>query len=271
MGRQMFLFGDSKLDVVNDNVASSEVRILAWNIQNPSIDRARKQLDWLIQTRANVLVLTEATYSEGSLHLINQLESLGFKIFFSEPLEDKYATAICTKGFQCEEWDLKLSFLPSRLKAVILQTFLGSLRLVGMYSPTFWSVEPESATKKRRAFHNQIMRIFNNLCKMGYMSNLIVGGDLNALESNHVPRIAAFKDYDFYESFIEVGLVDAYRLLHPNAREHSWFSHDRVGYRFDHFFVSKDLSSMMKECYYDHEQRFSRLSDHSAMWLKFKA
>ena len=61
------------------------------------------------------------------------------------------------------------------------------------------------------------------------------------------------------------GYRDAFRLLHPCARDEiSWgWARWNGGYRLDHLIVSPDLT--VEECRYEHRWRETRLSDHSAL------
>jgi exodeoxyribonuclease III len=269
MGRQMFLFGEPGADAVSDDVALAEIRILAWNIQNPSVERAKSQVDWLIETKANVIILTEAKQSKGSHHIVSSLESLGFQVFFADLVEDEYTTLIATKGFVSEKWEVPLSFLPQRVETVILKTFLGDLKIVGIYSPSY-GIQNIGSTK-RVDFQQQITRWLTSLSTHGGADKLIIGGDLNIVEPDHVSgSMASDEDgFRFYRGFTTAGLLDAYRFLQPAAREYSWRSRDGDGQRLDHFFVSADLSPAIVECSYEHSPRHVKHSDHSAMWLKF--
>lgn len=269
MGRQMFLFKEPNQDVV-DEIVSTDVRILGWNIQSPSRERAERQLEWLEKSGAHVLLLTEAKNTEGSLYLISKLESCGYVVFFAVPPNNEYSTAICVKGFPSEGWDLKLGFLPDRLQSVTIDTFLGRLRLIGLYPPSYWRGETEDSKRRRRRFHDQVGALLEELSRGSETSQLVVGGDLNVLEPGHEPHIPAFEDYYFYEKFLRIGMIDAFRTLHPQQFEYSWFDPGRVGQRLDHFFTSKDLSANVNMCYYEHQPRYSNLSDHSAMWLMLK-
>ena len=47
----------------------------------------------------------------------------------------------------------------------------------------------------------------------------------------------------------DFALVDAWRKLHPRAREFTWFNHDySIASRLDKFFVSKDLFTSDCQC-----------------------
>ena len=61
-----------------------------------------------------------------------------------------------------------------------------------------------------------------------------------------------------------VGLVDAFRALHPEGKEPSWeWPRYGGGWRLDHLFVSPDLEPQRVE--YHHGWRRAGLSDHSAL------
>jgi len=94
MRRQLFLFNPRS---VEKDVAKSEIRILTWNISNPSIARARRQYEWLLKTEANVIILTEAKRSDGCLFLRDGLENVGFKVFFPESSANSYSLLIAEK------------------------------------------------------------------------------------------------------------------------------------------------------------------------------
>lgn len=62
-------------------------------------------------------------------------------------------------------------------------------------------------------------------------------------------------------------LFDSFRHLNPQKKDYSWVGRTGDGYRYDHCFVSNDLSSSVEKCYYLHEPRNERLSDHAAIIL----
>lgn len=246
----------------------SEMRMLNWNIRSPSVRRAIEQVNWIIKANANVIILTEARYSKGGYYIKDRLESFGFNTFFPKPVENDYCVIVASKGLISKELKLKIDFLPHRLVSILCDTFLGKMKIIGTYVPSRGPIERRNVNK--RIFQDQLMNLLKHLSNEGKTSNLVIGGDLNVIERNHVPHYSIFGDweYKFYESFLESGLVDAYRLLHLGAQEHSWFGKKGDRYRFDHFFVSKELSRHIEECSYLHAPRISKLSDHSAMFLK---
>lgn len=57
---QMSLF-DTNLKKTDDD--NAEIKILIWNIQNPSSERAKNQVNWIIGINPNILILTEKKVS----------------------------------------------------------------------------------------------------------------------------------------------------------------------------------------------------------------
>ncbi len=90
---------------------------------------------------------------------------------------------------------------------------------------------------------------------------VVVCGDFNAAheeidiarpKTNH--HSAGFTDEERQgiTNYIKAGLVDTFRVLHPEAVRYTWWSHwgqaraNNVGWRIDYFFVSKALRKNLK-------------------------
>lgn len=61
------------------------------------------------------------------------------------------------------------------------------------------------------------------------------------------------------------GWVDAWRSMHPEKREYTWFSHRGRGFRLDHAFLSPPLAPLLRGAAFDHSFRERGYSDHSAL------
>lgn len=251
----------------NIDEANVPIKILNWNIRNPCIGRAKQQTDWILQIDADIVILTEAKYSQGCLFLCSWLESYGFKVFFPRPADKDYCVIVAIKGFVGQKVELHANFLAHRVVSVMCETQVGKVRIVGLYVPSRGAKEKRNVDKRK--FQQQIMDVLGCDLRAKRESSLIIAGDLNVLERDHVPHYPVFGEweYAFYESFIKYGLVDAYRLVHPDTQEYSWFGRKGCGYRFDHFFISEELMQYIIDCSYVHSARNLGLSDHSGMVL----
>lgn len=139
--------------------------------------------------------------------------------------------------------------------------------LLGLYVPSRGPKERRNEDK--RAFQNAVEQALPGLLKE-FTGSVVVSGDLNVVEPGHTPHYAVFGtwEYDFYRAFLDTGLTDAFRHVHPDAVDHSWFGRGGNGYRFDHIFVTAGHKDDVQVCQYLHEPRELGLTDHSAMLLR---
>lgn len=93
----------------------------------------------------------------------------------------------------------------------------------------------------------------------------IVAGDWNtgsrALDISGGP-VAGMARFD---ALIASGWTDAWRSLHPEERDYSWYSGAGNGFRLDHAVLTPSLASRLRRVDYLHGVRVSGLSDHSAL------
>lgn len=67
------------------------------------------------------------------------------------------------------------------------------------------------------------------------------------------------------ERLIEMGYVDAWRSLHPDAREYTWWSTAGNGFRLDYAFLSPDCVPHLLTAFHNQDARTSGDSDHAPM------
>ncbi|MFB8086911.1 endonuclease/exonuclease/phosphatase family protein [Streptomyces sp. NPDC055992] len=263
MNDQDFLFGNT--DVVADDIARSQLRMLAWNMASPSLERARRQVDWLYETGRNVIVMSEVKIGEGSRHITKELESSGFIVTKARTgAEDRYMTVVATKGYAVRP--LQLSFNTSRVVAARLTTHFGELDVVGLYSLTNgMSVE---SSRNRKKFQEQLVQALRDRLTTEPDVPMLLTGDYNVLEPGHRPASTLFEehDYDFYRALIALGLVDGYRHIQPEGRDLTWYG-PQGGQLLDYALMSPGAAERLTECGFDHHARSSGLSDHSALLL----
>jgi len=97
---------------------------------------------------------------------------------------------------------------------------------------------------------------------------IIIAGDYNT-GINHVDQVG--KSFWYEDELIKLkknGYVDAFRHIHGDIKEYSWYSHQGNGYRYDHTYVDEALIPIVKDCYYLNSWREEKLSDHSPMVLE---
>ncbi|WP_327749780.1 endonuclease/exonuclease/phosphatase family protein [Streptomyces europaeiscabiei] len=264
---QGLLFGSSH-DVVSDDVATREVRLLTLNVQGSPATRRDDILEWLYGTEHNVLVLTEVRVNDSGNRLIQELESSGFQaVRVPAGPDDRYRSVIATKGYEVQP--VKTNVSTPRLAIARLATHFGPLDVVGLYSVTNgMSVDSSTA---RREFQQRILETLTEHRTAHSGTPLLITGDLNVLEPGHQPATDDFEehDYAFYSGLLDLGLVDAYRHIHPKGVDLSWYG-PLGGQRLDHMLIDESLAHRLADCVYTHSVRTRRISDHSAMTVLLK-
>jgi len=76
---------------------------------------------------------------------------------------------------------------------------------------------------------------------------------------------AVIRNPEYMDRIEELGYVDAWRMLHPQGREYTWFSHRGNGFRLDYVFISAPLAGKLIGAEHLHEPRELKISDHSAL------
>lgn len=237
--------------------------IFCWNIGNPSAQRAGKQVEWLRKRPENVLVLTETKRSEGCLLIERYFQAFGYNVIFPKPKGNEYGVMIISK-FQLELGNFSISQenLKSRAASAILHLPSNELEIIAIYTPS--RDTSYEKTQKKKCF----LKSLSEALKKNHTSkNRIFCGDLNILEPDHIPHYSIFKDweYGFYSNLKNFNLFDTFRHLNPEVKEYSWVGRTGDGYRYDHCFVSINLLQFLRKCYYLHQYRDLKLSDHSAL------
>jgi exodeoxyribonuclease-3 len=234
--------------------------LITLNIANPSLERASTLLEWLAARPEDVFVLTETKASDGCRHLADAFRTAGYAVTYPEPGPVMIISKHAAEPAPADG----VTYLPTRVTGVRIETDRGPLRVLGAYIPSR-NASPEKVERKKRWLTEFSAAL------TGTDTGTVFLGDFNVLEPDHQPRYPFFQtfEYDFYRALTDQhGLVDAFRHLHPDQREYSWVGRTGDGYRYDHAHASKDLIAELTHCEYIHEPRLTRLSDHSALTVR---
>jgi len=78
-----------------------------------------------------------------------------------------------------------------------------------------------------------------------------------------------FVGSEYMERLENVGYVDAWRDVHPDTREFTWYSAAKNGFRLDYAFLSPEMRKRLRSATHSHSEREQRISDHSALIVEF--
>ena len=158
----------------------------------------------------------------------------------------------------------------------------GHIRIINVYMPNGDCIESPKFPYKldwMRAFTQYISQYTDS------EEPVIIGGDYNvAIEDRDIwkPKnyvgasISAPDARQIMRQWIDMGWVDAWRQIHPNDTDYTWYGyrgHDTVsnkqGLRLDYFLCNKTAMKMVKNCEIDIEPRLhNKPTDHCGLMLE---
>jgi exodeoxyribonuclease-3 len=169
-------------------------------------------------------------------------------------------------------------------EARMVSAVCGGVRVVSIYAPNGRAVDTPFYRAKL-AWFERLARWLREDCDPA--QPLVIGGDFNVAPDDmdvYDPRdfagathaseperaaVAALRDW---------GLVDAYRLHHPEAGKFSWWDyragnfHKGLGMRIDHLYVTRSVAARCTASEIDRDARKGKLpSDHAPVYIDLAA
>ena len=160
----------------------------------------------------------------------------------------------------------------------------GRVRLINVYMPNGDNIESPKFQYKlewMRAFTQYISQYINS------EEPVIIGGDFNvAIRDNDIwnPKnyigssISAPAARDIMQQWLDAGWVDAWRTLHPDENDYTWYGYrgrdtvgNKQGLRLDYFLCNKTATKTIKNCEIDKEPRLAdKPTDHCGLMIEIK-
>jgi exonuclease III len=154
------------------------LKVLNWNIGNPSAERATKQLEAIAAQGADLLCLTETKASTGCQLLKARLETQGYAVHALTPPPGEYGTLLASRHGLSDLGTIGPIGQEARAPKARLPD--GTL-VIGMYAPSN-ATTPEKLERKS----SFIRHIATELASLRD-DCIILLGDFNTVSSNHVP------------------------------------------------------------------------------------
>ena len=224
-------------------------RVLSWNIRQGGGSRLSKIVATILEEGAEVVVLSEYRNNHSGAKIRNALLSGGYRYQgVTAAPADVNSAAIFSK------LPGDISLYPDSDPTYshnVLSIKFDAFSIFGMYLPH----------KKKHALFDLLIE------KAEAEHPTIMVGDMNTGINGVDQKGSSFWYEDKLKKLETIGYRDAFRAMHGSKQEYSWYSHQGNGYRYDHTYLDETLLPIVKDCYYIHEWRENKLSDHSPMVL----
>jgi len=258
--------------------------IATWNV-NSIRTRLSQILDWINQSNPDILCLQETKVMDDSFP-VEPFEKLGYSVeiygqksYNGVAIISKIKPENVKKGFyDCRIYNKNLEIFQDQKR--LISADINGIKIVNVYVPNGSSLESDKFEYKIN-WLNCLASFLEEQEKKGELICLM--GDFNIAPSNldiHDPKkyeggiMAAVIERNALNNVLKKRLIDSFRIFEQNTGHWSWWDYRNnayelnKGWRIDHIYISKELSSKLKSCVIDSSPRANlRPSDHAPVMI----
>jgi len=227
------------------------LKVLSWNIQAGGGSRYRSIVKSVVAEKASIVAFSEFRNNESGIQLRSTLLKAGYR----------YQAVTAAKSNENSVLIAAIMPFDSELHPNSDEDFPNNI--ISAHFTAFSVMSVYLPHKKK----HKLLPFIKDLIASSEKP-YIVAGDYNTGINLVDQKGKSFWYEDEFKALSKVGYLDAFRLVYGDVKEYSWYSHQGNGFRYDHTYISEDLKPIVKDCYYKHEWREGKLSDHSPMILE---
>ena len=260
----------------NSTYSNKNLLVATWNV-NSIRTRLSQVIRWIDKVNPDILCLQETKVMDESFP-VEPFEKLGYfvevfgqKSYNGVAIISKIDLENVKKGFYgCTESDQKR----------LISADINGIKIINVYVPNGSSLGSDKFNYKIN-WLNCLASLLDDFEKEGALICLM--GDFNVAPSNldiHDSNkyeggiMASELERNALNNVLKGRLIDSFRMFEKNTGHWSWWDYRNnsyelnKGWRIDHIYISKDLSSKLKSCVIDSSPRAnSRPSDHAPVMI----
>lgn len=256
------------------------MKIATFNVNSVKA-RLPNLLAWLKSASPDVVLLQEIKCVDDAFPRM-EIEELGYNIethgqksYNGVAIFSKIPISVERRGLPNLEPEDNLDE-----QARYIEALVGPVRVASIYLPNGNPLGTEKFLYKLRWMDRLIAHAQSLL---EHEDMVVLGGDYNVIPED-------FDCYDIkdmagdaliqpesrgkFRAIQNLGYVEAFRTLHPKAREYSFWDYQKgrwqrdQGLRIDHFLLSPQAADKLKNCWIDKAPRGEeKASDHTPVWV----
>ena len=256
------------------------MRIISFNANGIRAAARKGFFDWLESQQADYVCIQETKAWEEQLRGHPEFFPAGYHCAYVDATSRKGYSGVALYARQEPAWFRGLDYPEFDPEGRCLEARLGGLSVVSLYLPSGSSSEERQAAKFR--FLEQFLPTLQQWMNSG--RDYVICGDWNI--AHQEIDLKNWKSNQKNSGFLpeerawmtrvldELGWVDAYRALHPEAtgEAYTWWSQrgrarqNNVGWRIDYQIVSPALKSRIRKAWVYTDQNFS---DHAPLIVDY--
>jgi len=258
--------------------------IATWNV-NSIRTRLSQIIDWINQVNPDILCLQETKVIDENFP-IEPFEKLGYtvevygqKSYNGVAIISKIKVENVKKGFySCTQYDQNIGIFLDQKRLISAE--INGIKIINVYVPNGSSLESDKFQYKIN-WLNCLASFLDEQEKKGELICLL--GDFNIAPSSldiHDPNkyeggiMSSDIERNALNNVLKERLIDSFRIFEKETGHWSWWDYRNnsyelnKGWRIDHIYISKELSSKLKSCVIDSSPRGNlRPSDHAPVMI----
>ena len=253
------------------------MKIITLNVNGIRSAASKGFFEWLPGQAADVICLQETRAESAKLDPAITAPD-GYRAYFNDAERKGYSGVAIYSRLPPDRIRAALGWESADSEGRYIQADFGALSVISLYLPSGSSGPERQAIKY--AFMNHLLPVLQRFRRQ--KRNYILCGDWNIAHRNidiknwrgnqknsgFLPEERAWLD----KVFDEVGLVDAFRVVNPDADQYTWWSNrgqawaKNVGWRIDYQITSPRLRDRVRGAEIYKAQRFS---DHAPLIMEY--
>jgi len=258
--------------------------IATWNV-NSIRTRLSQIIDWMNQVNPDILCLQETKVMDNSFpfepfeKLGYSVEVYGQKAYNGVAIISKIKAENVKKGFYgCTEPDQNIEILLDQKR--LSSADINGIKRINVYVPNGSSREDNKFEYKSKwldwldEFLEENEKKEELICLMGDFNVAPTNLDIHDPKRYEGGIMASEIERNALNNVLKKRLIDSFRIFEQNTGHWSWWDYRNnafelnKGWRIDHIYISKELSSKLKSCVIDSSPRAnSRPSDHAPVMI----
>ena len=261
--------------------------IATWNV-NSIRTRLSQIIDWINQVNPDILCLQETKVIDDNFpfepfeELGYSVEVYGQKSYNGVAIISKSKAENVKKGFySCGDSEQNIEIFLDQ-KRLISADFHG-IKIINIYVPNGSSLESNKFEYKINwlsclaSFLDELEKKGELICLMGDFNIAPTHLDIHDPIKYDGGIMASEIERNALNNVLKGKLIDSFRLFEKNTGHWSWWDYRNnayelnKGWRIDHIYISKELSSKLKSCVIDSLPRANlRPSDHAPVMINLE-
>ena len=258
--------------------------IATWNV-NSIRTRLSQIIDWINQVKPDILCLQETKVIDDSFP-VEPFEKLGYSVevygqksYNGVAIISKIKAENVQKGFfGCSNFNQNIDIFLDQKRLISAE--INGIKIINVYVPNGSALGSDKFEYKINwlsclaSFLDEREKQGDLICLMGDFNIAPSNLDIHDPDKHEGGIMASQLERSALNNVLKGRLIDSFRIFEKNPGHWSWWDYRNnsyelnKGWRIDHIYISKELSSKLKSCVIDSSPRANlRPSDHAPVMI----